>query len=143
MKEQSPAERIRKEQSPEERIRFLEHGVQWRSDLLDQWKANQASLWKIVDKQEEMIEALTRQRDAARVELASMIATQQNIIGHKDYTPDQVLASRGWKINWSALDKYSELGHSEGSNPSGLPLPEGLNLSGSALTPTKEAKDAE
>ena len=25
------------------------------------------------------------------------------------------------------------LGHSEGSNPSGLPLPEGLNLSGSAL----------
>lgn len=107
-----------KEQSPEERIRFLEHGVQWRSKALDQWKANQANLWKIVDNQEEMIEALTRQRDAARVELAAMIATQQMIIGHKDFTPAHVLASRGWVINWSALTTYSD-------------------------TPTKEAKDAE
>ena len=108
-----------KEQSPEERIRFLEHGVQWRiRDLLDQWKANQAHLWEIVDNQDEMIEALTRQRDAARVELASMIASQQMIIGHKDFTPDKVLASHGWVINWSALSKYSD-------------------------TPTKEAKDAE
>lgn len=105
-------------QSPDERIRFLEHGVQWRSDLIDQWKANQANLWRIVESQEEMIKALTRQRDAARVELASMIASQQMIIGHKDFTPDQVLASRGWVINWSALSKDSD-------------------------TPTKEAKDAE
>lgn len=107
-----------KEQSPEERIRFLEHGVQWRSDLIDQWKANQANLWRIVESQEEMIKALTRQRDAARVELASMIASQQMIIGHKDFTPDQVLASRGWVIIGNALSKDSD-------------------------TPTKEAKDAE
>lgn len=99
-----------KEQSPEERIRFLEHGVQWRSELIVQWKAHQDNLWRIVEGQEEMIKALTRQRDAARVELACMLAAEKMILGKQQYTPERVLEDRGWTVDWAKLDKPTQQG---------------------------------
>lgn len=72
-----------KEQSPEERIRFLEHGVQWRSDLLDQWKVNQAKMWNMVDAQFEMIEAIKKQRDRALEELARLEKEANDEMGVK------------------------------------------------------------
>jgi hypothetical protein len=102
-------ERIMNPQSTEERIAYLEHAVQWRQDMLDQWKKHQKGLWQIVDKQVAEIETLTRQRDAARLELAAMIAAQQMILGHKDFTPEQVLSARGWAITWNKLDNLAAL----------------------------------
>ncbi len=99
-----------KEQSPEERIRFLEHQIQWRSDMLDQWKQNQANLWKIVGNQDKKIESLTRQRDAARVELACMLAAEKMILGKQQYTPERVLEDRGWTVDWAKLDKPTQQG---------------------------------
>lgn len=96
-------------QSTEERIAYLEHGVQWRTDMLEQWKSNQKKLWDIVDRQVDEIATLTRQRDAARLELATMIAAQQMIMGHKDFRPDDVLKARGWSITWNKLDNLAAL----------------------------------
>lgn len=105
-----------KPQTTEERIAYLERGVQWRTDMLEQWKSNQKKLWHIVtmsrdivDRQVDEIATLTRQRDAARLELATMIAAQQMIMGHKDFRPDDVLKARGWSITWSKLDNLAAL----------------------------------
>lgn len=101
-----------KPQSSEERIAFLEHSLQSRQDIIDSWKNHQSMLWAIVDGQASEIETLTRQRDAARLELAGMIAAQQMIMGHKDFTPEQVLNARGWSIEWNKLDRVKKDGGS-------------------------------